>query len=219
MKSQRMLRSCVAALVLGHGLALASCTTRPDVAAETPARVAPAPGRIAQVGYGDTAKFIVCADDACPARTPKTLAGPPAQPAPVSQPANTFAPAGDAAAAKLVLVHFATGSARLDTAARHTLDEVLHQIDERQRLLIEGRTDSVGSFEVNEILALRRAAAVKGYLVRANPRLAGRMTVTARGDCCFIASNGNAAGRARNRRAVVHVSAPGDDRHIPGPAD
>ena len=219
MKSQGMLRGCVAALVLGHGLALASCTTRPDVAAETPARVAPAPGWIEQVGYGDAAKFVVCADDECPARTPKTLADPPAQPGPVPKPENASTPADDRAAAKLVLVHFATGSARLDAAARHTLDDVLHQLDERQRLLIEGRTDSVGSVEVNEILALRRAAAVKGYLVRANPRLAGRMTVTARGECCFIASNGNAAGRARNRRAVVHVSAPGDERHIPGPAD
>lgn len=69
---------------------------------------------------------------------------------------------------KKVTVNFATGSAVLDNEAKNTIDqefgdEVKAYRDARIRVV--GNTDNTGSASVNKALSLKRAQAVKAYLV------------------------------------------------------
>jgi outer membrane protein OmpA-like peptidoglycan-associated protein len=65
-------------------------------------------------------------------------------------------------------VQFAFDSAEILPAARPQLDalaEGIHLLPEGKRVSIEGHTDALGSDEYNHRLSMRRALAVKRYLV------------------------------------------------------
>jgi outer membrane protein OmpA-like peptidoglycan-associated protein len=104
---------------------------------------------------------------------------------------------------------FDTNSAILKPAAVDEVtkvgDIVAKYSDDRVR--IEGHTDSTGPASVNEQLSLRRADAVKQVLLSRGVQ-EKQMLVLGLGETRPVAENGDAAGRARNRRVELHIDVP-----------
>ena len=65
-----------------------------------------------------------------------------------------------------------------------------------------GYTDSVGAADYNERLSVRRAEAVKAYLV-SKGLMPEMIRAEGRAEAAPVASNATAAGRAKNRRTEV----------------
>jgi outer membrane protein OmpA-like peptidoglycan-associated protein len=80
---------------------------------------------------------------------------------------------------------------------------------ESDRIVISGRTDSVGPEEFNQQLALARAMAVRNFIRDAVPDLPNVIAIDAKGRCCFIASNDDEGGRSRNRPVEVVFTSSG----------
>lgn len=218
-------------------LATASCSHRPRTAEASTLTIAaqmrPAPLRIAQMSFGPNAYFAACAEPACPSPTPKTLPGPAARPVAaaasevvaqsIAAPAAADSPSAiepvksstvsprpaPSAADTHILLTFAFGSAALTTESRQVLRRSLRLARESDRIVISGRTDSVGPEEVNQQLALARAMAVRNFIRDAVPDLPNVIAIDAKGRCCFIASNDDEGGRSRNRRVEVVFTSSG----------
>ncbi len=67
-----------------------------------------------------------------------------------------------------------------------------------------GHTDTTGPASYNQRLSVRRAEAVKAYLV-SNGVPAGRIFTEGKGEMNPIANNDTRAGRAKNRRVEVEL--------------
>lgn len=196
----------------------------PAKAAKTP------PALLAQLGHGRQAAFGLCRGEECPQRTPKTRPAPaPATTAPAQPtgPVHALLPDvhADAAAgdreplrvsavltappalspvpAHRLSVHFPFASARLDATARRTLREAAPQLSQARRIVLSGRTDSIGPTAANDRLAQARAEAVRGEILAHVPDAALIVTIDARGACCFVEPNDSPSGRARNRRVEI----------------
>lgn len=103
-------------------------------------------------------------------------------------------------------VHFYSASSRLRTTARKALDEVA-AILRRQpdaEVTVLGHTDSVGGAEANMKLSLRRAKAVRDYLVGQGVE-ARRVTAEGRGETQPVADNSTPQGRLKNRRVELLI--------------
>jgi len=109
---------------------------------------------------------------------------------------------------KIVLrgVNFDFDKADIRPDARPILDEAARILKEEPNVQVEvqGHTDSIGSAEYNLKLSLRRAEAVRDYLV-SRGIAASRMTVQGFGKANPVASNETADGRAQNRRVELKV--------------
>lgn len=70
---------------------------------------------------------------------------------------------------------------------------------------IVGHTDSIGSVKYNQKLGLRRANAVKNWLVQQGVA-PNRILASSKGESQPIANNKTKDGRAQNRRAVVVIN-------------
>jgi OOP family OmpA-OmpF porin len=70
---------------------------------------------------------------------------------------------------------------------------------------IVGHTDSSGPEAYNQKLSLRRAEAMKAYLVREGGIDAAIIDVMGKGESMPVADNATREGRARNRRVEVNV--------------
>lgn len=82
-------------------------------------------------------------------------------------------------------VPFAFGSAEILPAAREQLDALaagIHLLPPQHPLVVEGHTDAVGSDAYNRTLSLRRADAVKHYLVQRHGIPAARLKVEGHGE-------------------------------------
>jgi OOP family OmpA-OmpF porin len=99
-------------------------------------------------------------------------------------------------------VHFDFDSAQIKSISKAVLDAravpALRQNSD-MRVRIEGHTDSVGPERYNQLLSLRRAEAVRAYLVSQGIDEI-RMTVAGYGESNPIDTNDTRAGRANNRR-------------------
>lgn len=195
----------------------------------SPAPAAPGLGaaRIAQSGFGGDARFALCQPPACPRPSAKSLPAPASIPVAVepspspakrAQDALTLTPTvshrppqGSASEAiedprpLQVVVHFGFGRSDLDTAGRDALDLAAAQPLPVRRVLIAGRTDSIGPPASNQALAQARAEAVQRYLTARHSRLlaGAEVRVKSQGACCYAAGNDSASGRAANRRVEV----------------
>ena len=111
-------------------------------------------------------------------------------------------------AEKFVTFQFA--SANLDRAYTSMLDEVTQMVGQNPDALIvlEGRTDSVGSGAYNIELGERRAEAVKRYLVVEKSLPMYRIHQTSFGAAKPIADNTSRQGREKNRVVAVSVLVP-----------
>lgn len=99
---------------------------------------------------------------------------------------------------------FALGSAVLSAAGKSGIDEKLVGIDPAKvaSVSIVGHTDATGSEQSNMDLSVRRAQAVKEYLV-SKGIADSKITATGKGESIPFASNDTADGRAQNRRVEV----------------
>lgn len=184
--------------------------------ASEPARVA---RHLAQLDFGQRARFAGCVEPGCPARTPKTIATAPnreAKPAtavvapdvPVATEPPPAAPAvppsaPTAAATQRLTLLFALGSATLTAEHKGRLRSALPDLQHSDRIVVAGRTDDLGSEALNQSLALARGLAVRDYLLDIDPQLPARIAIDARGRCCYVAPNDDARSRSRNRRVEV----------------
>lgn len=107
-------------------------------------------------------------------------------------------------------VLFNSGEFELKPEASAAIDEVLAEVGDRAEtsVVVAGHTDAVGSEEDNQVLSRNRARAVADYLVAAAGFSADRVTLEAHGESRPVATNETAAGRAKNRRVELTVSAP-----------
>ena len=94
----------------------------------------------------------------------------------------------------------------LKPQGRATLDDLAAKIKgiNLETLISTGYTDSIGTEAYNMGLSLRRANAVKAYLVSKGID-ANRIVVEGRGERNPVATNKTAAGRAKNRRVEIEV--------------
>lgn len=106
-------------------------------------------------------------------------------------------------------ITFASARAALLTAATPVLDEITNLAATLPAYAIEisGHTDDTpirsAKPTTNLDLSLARAAAVAHAITTRDPSLRGRVIATGYGETRPVASNGEAAGRARNRRVEL----------------
>lgn len=101
---------------------------------------------------------------------------------------------------------FGTGKSRLPDKVQE-LDVLTEFMTNRQnvKILIEGHTDNVGSYAINDRLSLQRAESVKSYLIRKGIQ-ANRIKTKGYGERRPIASNSTDWGRRLNRRTEVIIT-------------
>ena len=94
----------------------------------------------------------------------------------------------------------------LKPEGRAKLDDLVDklQLVDVESIIAVGHTDSVGSDRYNQRLSVRRAEAVKKYLVSKGIP-ADRVYIEGKGETQPVATNKTAEGRAQNRRVEIEV--------------
>ena len=138
---------------------------------------------------------------------PKAAPAPAAAP-PAAAPAPAPAPA-PVAAQKVTYAadaFFDFDKSVLKPEGRAKLDDLVSKIQgiNLEVIIAVGHTDSIGSDAYNQRLSVRRAEAVKAYLVSKGIER-NRIYTEGKGKKQPIASNATAEGRAKNRRVEVEV--------------
>ena len=106
-------------------------------------------------------------------------------------------------------ISFDTGRADIKSNFRPILDRFATTLNDNPAAFVTiiGHTDSTGGDAINQPLSLDRAASARDYLAGRGVA-PGRITVEGRAAQEPVASNDNAAGRARNRRVEIYVNEP-----------
>jgi OmpA-OmpF porin, OOP family len=134
-------------------------------------------------------------------------------PAPIARPAPAPAPAPAApqppAATKVTYAadaFFDFDKAVLKPEGRAKLDDLVSKIQgiNLEVIIAVGHTDSVGNDSYNQRLSVRRAEAVKAYLVSKGIEK-NRVYTEGKGEKQPVADNKTAEGRAKNRRVEIEV--------------
>lgn len=125
-------------------------------------------------------------------------------------PAATPAEAKPVVAAEKITLqadaYFDFDKSTLKAEGKAKLDELAGKLGQVnvETIVATGHTDSVGADAYNQALSVRRANAVKAYLVSKGVA-AERVLVEGKGEAQPVASNATKEGRAQNRRVVVEV--------------
>lgn len=100
---------------------------------------------------------------------------------------------------------FKSGSNEITENYRSEINKVAEMMkqDKSSKVMIEGHTDSTGSALKNKDLSLKRAEAVKKYLIEKLGADATRITAMGYGSEKSVSSNSNPEGRAKNRRVIA----------------
>ncbi len=103
---------------------------------------------------------------------------------------------------------FELGSAELSAASVQTLTDLNRVLKKypKNRIVVQGYTDSTGSEEYNKQLSKKRADAVLNFLAGSGLKTLS-LTSVGYGEANPIASNDTEAGRAKNRRVVLAITA------------
>ncbi len=129
----------------------------------------------------------------------------PAAPAPAAAPALKPKPVAEKITfAADVLFDF--GKAVLKPAAKAKLDDLADKVKDMtlEVVIAVGHTDAIGSEAANQKLSVRRAEAVKSYLVSKGIE-PNRVYTEGKGKTQPVASNKTKEGQAKNRRVEIEV--------------
>mgnify|MGYP000275790043 CR=1 FL=1 len=171
----------------------------------TPATAAPGcDGAIAPKAAAPAPAAVVAPVAAAPAPAPAAAA-----PAPAPAPAPAAAPAAGAAATKVTYAadaFFTANSAVLKAAGKAKLDDLVGKVKaiNLEVIVAVGHTDSKGNDSSNQKLSVRRAEAVKAYLVSKGIEK-NRVYTEGKGSKQPVADNKTAEGRAKNNRVEIEV--------------
>ena len=172
----------------------------------TPATAAPGcDGAIAPVAAAPAPAATVAPVVAAPAPAP----APAATVAPVAAAPAPAAPAAGAAATKVTYAadaFFASNSAVLKAAGKAKLDDLVDKVKaiNLEVIVAVGHTDNKGKDASNQALSVRRAEAVKAYLVSKGIEK-NRVYTEGKGSKQPVADNKTAEGRAKNNRVEIEV--------------
>jgi OOP family OmpA-OmpF porin len=137
-------------------------------------------------------------------------AAPAPAPAPALAAAPAPAPAAPAAAASKVTyaadAFFDFDKSVVKPAGKAKLDDLISKVKgiNLEVIIAVGHTDSVGSESYNQKLSVRRAEAVKAYLVTKGIEK-NRIYTEGKGEKQPVASNKTPEGRTKNRRVEIEV--------------
>jgi outer membrane protein OmpA-like peptidoglycan-associated protein len=138
-----------------------------------------------------------------------TAAEPPPPPPPAAPKVAAPPPPPPPVGKKIVLrgVNFDFDKSNIRADARPILDEAISTLQREGGVAVitEGHTDAVGTDTYNQQLSLRRARAVRDYLVRGGIT-ESRIRVEGFGESRPVATNETADGRAQNRRVELRVT-------------
>lgn len=135
---------------------------------------------------------------------PPPAAVTPAAPAPAAPPAPPAVAASKVTFAADAFFDF--DKAVLKPEGRAKLDDLVSKIRDvnLEVIIAVGHTDSIGTDAYNQRLSVRRAEAVKAYLVSKGIER-NRVYTEGKGEKQPVESNKTAAGRAKNRRVEIEV--------------
>ena len=154
----------------------------------------------ATAAKGCDGALVVAAAAPAPVAAPPAAAAPaPARPAPPPPPAATKVTyAADA--------FFDFDKAVLKPEGKAKLDDLVGKVKgiNLEVIIAVGHTDSVGADTYNQKLSVRRAEAVKAYLVSKGIEK-NRVYTEGKGEKQPVADNKTAEGRAKNRRVEIEV--------------
>ena len=141
-----------------------------------------------------------------PAPAPAPQAAPAPAPAPARAPAPAPAPAAASKVTYAADAFFDFDKAVLKPEGKAKLDDLASKVKaiNLEVIIAVGHTDSVGSDAYNQKLSVRRAEAVKAYLVTKGIEK-NRVYTEGKGEKQPVADNQTKEGRAKNRRVEIEV--------------
>lgn len=103
-------------------------------------------------------------------------------------------------------ITFATNSDKIATSFNRPILEISSVLNKypESRVLVEGHTDSTGSYDYNLALSKRRALSVKNFLINAGVD-GSRISHLGYGPDEPVASNNTESGRQANRRVEIKI--------------
>jgi OOP family OmpA-OmpF porin len=133
-------------------------------------------------------------------------------PAPVAKPAPAPAPAAVAPVAAPAKVTYAADAffgfdkAVILPAGKVKLDDLIAKVKDinLEVIVAAGHTDATGPASYNQALSVKRAGAVKAYLVSKGID-ANRIYSEGKGETSPVADNSTRSGRSKNRRVEIEV--------------